>query len=87
MISKEFYYEKLIKENSDADAPKMHSMLLSLSAYLRSIILQFMLRGRTFHIDGRSRSLRVRLCIATDNDRHAIQTFDTIENQYLPRYY
>lgn len=64
-----------------------HSMLLSLPAHLRSMILQLVLGVRTVYIDTRLRSLRVRLCIAIDNDSRAIQTFDNIENQYLPRYY
>ena len=62
-------------------------MLLSLPAHLRSMILQLVLGVRTVHIDARPRSLRVRLCIATDNDSRAIQTFDNIENQHLPRHY
>ena len=85
--SKEFYHEKLTKENSDANAPKMHSMLLSLPAHLRSIILQLVLGGRTVHIDGRSRGLRVRLCIAAEKDDHAIRDFKTVKHQHLPRHY
>jgi hypothetical protein len=62
-------------------------MLLSLPAHLRSMILQLVLGGRTVHVDARPRSLRVRLCVATDNDSHAIRTFDNIENQHLPSHY
>jgi hypothetical protein len=62
-------------------------MLLSLPAHLRSMILQLVLGARTVHIDARPRSIRVRFCIATDNDSHAIQTFDNIDNQHLPRHY
>ena len=62
-------------------------MLLSLPAHLRSMILQLVIGGRTVHIDARPRRLRVRLCIATDNDGRAIQTFDNIESKHLPRHY
>jgi hypothetical protein len=65
----------------------MHYMLLSLPAHLRSIILRLLLGGRTVHIDARSRSFRVRLCIATENDSHAIQSFKNVEHQHFPHHY
>jgi len=65
----------------------MHSMLLSLPAHLRSIILRLVLGGGLVHIDARSHTLRVRLCIATETDRHAIRSFKNHENQHFPRHY
>jgi hypothetical protein len=65
----------------------MHSMLLSLPAHLRIGILRLVLGGGLVHIDARSRKLRVRLCIATENDSHAIRTFTSHENQHFPRHY
>jgi hypothetical protein len=65
----------------------MHSMLLSLPAHLRSVILRLVLGGGIVHIDARSHSLRVRLCIATENDSHAIRSFENHENRHFPRHY
>ena len=62
-------------------------MLLSLPAHLRSVILRLVLGGGLIHIDARSHNLRVRLCIATENDSHAIRSFKTHEDQPFPRHY
>ena len=62
-------------------------MLLSLPAHLRSIILRLVLGGGLVHIDARSHTLRVKLCIATENDSHAIRSFKNHENQHFPRHY
>jgi hypothetical protein len=62
-------------------------MLLSLPAHVRNIISRFVLGGKTVHIDARPRGLRVRLCMTTENDSHAIESFNNAEYQHFPRHY
>ena len=73
--------------NRGCMSQEQNSALLSLPAQLRNIIWKLVLGGRTIHISARPKSLRVRTCSATENDKQAIDEFIDVSHRKLPHHY
>ena len=51
------------------------------------MILRHVFRGMTSRVNACPRSLNMKICRATENDKHAIATFDDIERLQFPFHY
>jgi hypothetical protein len=73
--------------NRGCMSQEQNSALLSLPAQLRNIVWKLVLGGRTIHINARPKTLRVRTCSATEDDKQAIDEFIDVRHHKLPQHY